>query len=160
MRQGWRLGRAWFFLTAGNGIPEHHGGVDLEHDAAGGEVEVAAALKDFLLALTVAYRRGMDDAEAWVPEACTLPTADRPFRVAEFDDLLAGAVRHRPERTRLVVELDPRPEVAARAADLAVRETGCCSFFTFDLTMTGGGVRLAITVPDSQTGVLDALAVR
>ncbi|USX54893.1 hypothetical protein [Lentzea sp. HUAS12] len=51
----------------------------------------------------------MDDAEAWVPDACTLPTADRPFRVAEFDDLLAGVVRHRPERTRLVLELEPRP---------------------------------------------------
>ncbi|MFD4638027.1 hypothetical protein ACFWN2_11975 [Lentzea sp. NPDC058436] len=100
----------------------------------------------------------MDDA--WVPEACTLPTADRPFRVAELDDLLAGAARHRPSRTRLVVELEPRPEVAARAADLAVRETGCCSFFTFDLTMTGDGVSLAISVPDSRAEVLDALAVR
>ncbi|SER81340.1 hypothetical protein [Lentzea albida] len=102
----------------------------------------------------------MDDAEAWVPDACTLPTADRPFRVAEFDDLLAGAVRHRPEHTRLVLELEPRPEVAARAADLAVRETGCCSFFTFELTATGGALSLAISVPRSRAEVLDALATR
>ncbi|GHH28298.1 hypothetical protein [Lentzea cavernae] len=102
----------------------------------------------------------MDEAEVWAPEACTLPTAERPFRVAEFDDLLATARRHRPERTRLVLDLEPRPEVAARAADLAVRETGCCSFFTFELTATGGGLTLAISVPEAQAQVLDALAAR
>ncbi|WP_439658863.1 hypothetical protein ACSHWB_41835 [Lentzea sp. HUAS TT2] len=99
-------------------------------------------------------------SETWAPEACTLPTAERPFRVAEFDELFASGVRHRPERTRLVLELEPRPEVAARAADLAVRETGCCSFFTFELTATRGALSLAITVPESQAEVLDALAAR
>ncbi|SFR04568.1 hypothetical protein SAMN04488564_102558 [Lentzea waywayandensis] len=99
-------------------------------------------------------------SEIWAPEACTLPRAERPFRVAEFDELLATAERHRPERTRLVLTLEPRPEVAARAADLAVRETGCCSFFTFELTATGGGLSLAISVPDARADVLDALAAR
>ena len=28
-----------------------------------------------------------------VPDACTLPTVDRPLRLAEFDDLFATAVR-------------------------------------------------------------------
>ena len=28
-----------------------------------------------------------------VPDACTLPTAERPLRLAEFDDLFATAVR-------------------------------------------------------------------
>jgi hypothetical protein len=28
----------------------------------------------------------------WVPEACTLPTVEQPFRVAEFDDLFAVAL--------------------------------------------------------------------
>ncbi|MEV6710465.1 hypothetical protein AB0M48_00360 [Lentzea sp. NPDC051208] len=102
----------------------------------------------------------MKEAEGWAPRACTLPTAERPFRVAQFDDLLAGAARHRSTRTRLVLYLEPRPEVAARAADLAVRETGCCSFFTFELTATGGGLSLAISVPDAQAEVLDALAKR
>ncbi|RDI34508.1 hypothetical protein DFR72_101256 [Lentzea flaviverrucosa] len=41
-----------------------------------------------------------------------------------------------------------------------MRETGCCSFFTFELTVTGGGVTLAISVPDSRAEVLDALAAR
>ncbi|MCR3750551.1 hypothetical protein [Lentzea californiensis] len=102
----------------------------------------------------------MEEAESWAPRSCTLPTAERPLRLAEFDELLAGAARHRSQKTRLVLELQPRPEVAARAADLAVRETGCCSFFTFELTATGGGLTLAISVPDSRAEVLDALAAR
>lgn len=45
--------------------------------------------------------------------------------------------------------------MAAQAADLAVRETGCCSFFTFSLITTGGSLWLETSVPDSQ----DARAV-
>ncbi|MEV4838269.1 hypothetical protein AB0K05_27425 [Nonomuraea sp. NPDC049486] len=39
--------------------------------------------------------------QAWVPSACTLPTAEQPLRVAEFDALFADAVRAvaRPDRT-------------------------------------------------------------
>lgn len=29
-----------------------------------------------------------EDDHQWAPQACTLPTAERPLRVAEFDDLL------------------------------------------------------------------------
>ncbi|MCG8927239.1 hypothetical protein [Lentzea sp. CC55] len=101
-------------------------------------------------------------AEAWVPDACTLPTDGRPLRVAEFDELFATAVKRvdRPESTRLVLDLEPRPEVAGRTADPATRETGCCSFFTFGLTATGGALRLSVEVPDAHTEVLDAPARR
>jgi hypothetical protein len=33
------------------------------------------------------------DDLAWVPDACSLPTVDRPLRLTEFDDLFAVAVR-------------------------------------------------------------------
>jgi hypothetical protein len=92
------------------------------------------------------------------PDACTLPTVDRPLRVAEFDRLWAsaGPVERLSAQTARVT-LPPRPEVAAAAADLAVRETECCSFFTFSLTATGGALHLDVTVPANQTPVLDAL---
>src|SRR5690606_27892111 len=89
---------------------------------------------------------------AWIaPDACTLPTADQPLRVAEFDDLFASSASSvdRPEATRLRLALRADPSVAARAADLAVRESDCCSFFTFALTVTGGEVHLDVSVPDS-----------
>jgi len=96
----------------------------------------------------------------WVDaEACTLPTAERPLRQAEFDDLFATAVTSidRVDRTRLRLGLTPDPAVAARAADLVVRETDCCGFFTFTLAATDGHVMLDVAVPDSRVDVLDAL---
>jgi hypothetical protein len=98
----------------------------------------------------------------WVPQACTLPTAERPLRVAAFDGLFADAVRgvERTAADRLHLELRPGPAVAGRAAELAAAETGCCSFFTFILTVTGDSAGLDIVVPAAQTAVLDALAER
>lgn len=94
--------------------------------------------------------------EIWAPEACTLPTAERPFRVAEFDDLfrtsLRGAVRVDPQTLDLTLDADARTTVE----DLTARENECCSFFTFTLTDT----TLRIAVPPTQTAVLDGLSER
>jgi len=104
----------------------------------------------------------LEPETAWAPSSCTLPSADRPLRVAEFDELFARSLRalDRRDPTGLRLELTPSPEVAALAADLVVRETGCCSFFTFALVATGGELRLEITVPESHAVVLDTLAAR
>jgi hypothetical protein len=100
--------------------------------------------------------------EGWAPQACTLPTAERPLRLAEFDALFAEVVTQvhpaGPGRVRMV--LRPEPQVAGRAAELAARETGCCSFFTFTLTATGGELALQVSVGDRHIEVLDALAAR
>jgi hypothetical protein len=101
-----------------------------------------------------------DPAGTWAPEACTLPAADRPQRAADFDALFAGAVRgiERAEPTRLRLDLQPSPRAAARVAELAAAEAGCCSFFTFTLTVAAGRLILDITVPAPHTGTLDLLA--
>jgi len=103
-----------------------------------------------------------DMDETWIPAACTLPTVERPTRVAEFDSLLGTAVRgvDRLDETRLRFELDPSPDIAGQAARLAAKETDCCSFFTFTLTADGDGVRLDVTVPEGRVDILDALAAR
>ncbi len=94
--------------------------------------------------------------EIWAPEACTLPTAERPFRMAEFDDLfstyLRGAVRVDRQTLDLTLDADARTTVE----DLTARENECCSFFTFTLT----GTTLRIAVPPTQTAVLDGLSER
>ncbi len=95
-------------------------------------------------------------------DACTLPTAQRPLRLAEFDDLFATAVTS-VERTadgRLSLALAADAPVAARAADLMVREAACCAFFTFTLSATAGQLRLEVSAPPERADVLDALAVR
>ena len=104
----------------------------------------------------------MSPGPAWVPEACTLPTAEQPLRIAAFDRLFSGVVRgaERTAPTRLHLDLRPDPQVAGRVAELAAAETSCCSFFTFTLTVTGGSLGLDIEVPDSYVSVLDALTKR
>jgi len=96
------------------------------------------------------------------PPACTLPTVDRPLRLAEWDVLFRSAAiavqRTDPMQARL--RLRAEPEVAARAADLTVRETQCCSFFTFALTATGGQLTLDVSTPAGQIAVLEALVER
>ena len=98
----------------------------------------------------------------WVPRACTLPTAARPLRVAEFDGLFATAMEppHRAGPTELVVRLPPGEETAARARELTARESACCSFFTFAVRASATGTDLEVRVPGSQSAVLDAMQQR
>jgi len=99
------------------------------------------------------------ESTPWVPAACTLPAPERPTRLAEWDALFAAAVereRRTPQHARLTL-----PGAAGRAAqvrDLAARETGCCSFFAFEVAEAADGtVALDIRVPAAQVAVLDAL---
>jgi hypothetical protein len=98
----------------------------------------------------------------WVPESCTLPTVERPQRVAEFDALFATVTRpaERLGPTRLRVRLPGGPDALARARDLVARETGCCSFFSFDLRPSATATELEVQVPESQIAVLDAMQRR
>jgi hypothetical protein len=119
-----------------------------------------------------APRPGSAPADWVAVDACTLPTADQPLRVAEFDDLVATALRaiERPDdsgRARLV--LGGGDDLAARVQRLTDAETACCSFFTFTLTplteseadTTDGTVlALDIEVPDAGADVLAALVQR
>jgi hypothetical protein len=98
-------------------------------------------------------------AEDWAPDACTLPTTERPLRVAEFDELFTALQRsERPEPTRLDLVL-PR-DVEAAGRDLARREGECCSFFTFEFESAGDDLVMHIGVPPEHVEVLDALQAR
>ncbi|MET0765386.1 MAG: hypothetical protein ABWY29_11005 [Blastococcus sp.] len=111
---------------------------------------------------------------AWVPvDACTLPNADQPLRVAEFDELFAASLRDaRPSAegkpmARLLLGGDDT--LPARVQRLADAETSCCSFFTFTVTRLDTEkkqspretlVALDVEVPAARTDVLDALVRR
>jgi hypothetical protein len=98
----------------------------------------------------------------WVPKACMLPTEEQPLRVAEFDALFATATGP-PERlgpTRLRVHLPGGQDNAARARDLIARETGCCSFFSFDLRPSATDIELDVEVPEEHVAVLDVMQRR
>lgn len=101
-----------------------------------------------------------------VPDACTLPTAERPLRLAEFDELFATSVR-RVDTVSTIharMHLTGAAGLADRVRDLAARETACCSFFTFTTTAEpatdGEAVLLDIEVPDAYADVLASLTER
>ena len=93
---------------------------------------------------------------------CTLASADQLARAAEFDQLFAEMVvrAERPAPTRLRLELRRDPAAARRAAELALAETACCSFFTFALSAAADRFLLEIAVPDAHEHALAALARR
>ncbi|GII05298.1 hypothetical protein [Planobispora takensis] len=98
----------------------------------------------------------------WAPAECTLPTEERPLRLAEFDTLFASALRglERVAPTHLRLVLDGGVQVEETARDLTARESGCCSFFTFTLTPGGERLALDVEVPAVHAKVLDGLATR
>ncbi|MEU1037128.1 hypothetical protein ACFYP4_07020 [Streptomyces sp. NPDC005551] len=99
---------------------------------------------------------------AWVPQSCTLPTEERPLRVAEWDALFTERLTSfsRPGPLRLRLHLAGGPGVEERLRDLVARESGCCSFFTFTTTPGEDLTGLDIVVDAEHEAVLDALAAR
>ena len=97
-------------------------------------------------------------------DACTLPTAEQPLRVAEFDALFATslrAVERTPASTttaRLV--LVGGRDLRERVEQLVEAETACCSFFTFTVTGTDDVLAVDVEVPAAHADVLAALLAR
>ena len=93
-----------------------------------------------------------------VPDGCTLPTAEQPLRVGEFDVLF----RHNLVEVRRIADTHLRmvlrgEGVEAQARDLCDRESRCCSFFAFTVTSSDDLVTVDISVPPSRRQVLNAL---
>jgi len=99
---------------------------------------------------------------SWVPGVCTLPTEERPLRQGEFDDLFAVAVTdiERVSATRAWFGMTGGDGLVARVADLAQRESACCSFFVFDFELDGERIVLDVRVPPAYAEVLTALLAR
>ena len=94
-------------------------------------------------------------------DACTLPTAERPMRVAEFDALFAEAVvgvERAGDDVRL--NLSGSAGLTERVRDLTHRESMCCTFFSFTLSGSDDDLSLVISVPPEHRGVLDAITAR
>lgn len=104
------------------------------------------------------------DARDWVDvPSCTLPTVERPLRLAEFDDLFATSLClvERTDDTAARLTLAGDAGLAERTQALADAESICCSFFTFGVApLDNGGVAFDVSVPPRFVDVLDALVVR
>ena len=100
-----------------------------------------------------------------IADFCTLPTAAQPMRLMEFDELFRRQLNpprwigpHRVEFTFAAAE-----GLYAQVADLAARESACCSFFDFVIDQPNqqadnqGRLVLHVGVPESRADVLEAL---
>jgi MerR family transcriptional regulator, copper efflux regulator len=88
-----------------------------------------------------------------VPIACTLEFGAMPDRLAEWEAVLAGVARRdRLGPSGLRLEFDT-VEIA-ELTRLVVAEQGCCSFFSFALTVDGRGVGLEVTAPLGAENIL------
>jgi len=93
--------------------------------------------------------------------ACTLPTAERPLRLAEFDALFSSSARGvTRDEHEVAIHLIGTTDLRERVADLAARETACCPFFAFTNEGADDDLVLRISVPDERRDILDALATR
>lgn len=90
--------------------------------------------------------------------SCVLPTADKPLRVSEFEDLFARHLTglERVDATTLDLRFRGEPGLDRSIQDLAARETVCCSFFSFTLDASDG-LSLRASVPVQYVEVLDGL---
>ncbi len=94
-------------------------------------------------------------------DACTMPTSERPLRLAEFDELFVEELRQvERDGDRVRMHFEGGPGLRERVADLTERESSCCSFFTFTIDGTDRDLTLAIAVPPARREILDSLAAR
>jgi hypothetical protein len=97
--------------------------------------------------------------ELMTTDACTLPTAERPLRLAEFEGLFADHLTQLAwDGGRLRLSLSGGAGLRDAVADLTARESACCSFFDFSLSGLADAVVLEVGVPPERREILDALA--
>lgn len=98
----------------------------------------------------------------WIPDSCTLPTAERPLRAADFDRVFAedlnSVTRDNPDV--LMMRFRARAGLREELTELTRRESSCCSFFRFELAEAPDGVVLRVSVPSGRSEVLDDLQRR
>ncbi|MFE2021442.1 hypothetical protein ACFW9O_25700 [Streptomyces sp. NPDC059499] len=94
---------------------------------------------------------------AWVPQPCTLPIAERPLRVAEWDSLFSERLTSLSRTSRYTCAWTWWEERAWRTGSV----TSWWSARVAAATTPGEDlIRLDIVVVQAHEAVLDALAVR
>jgi DNA-binding transcriptional MerR regulator len=79
--------------------------------------------------------------------ACTLGSADVPDRLREWRAVLDRVEAREPTADGIRLRFPRDAALLGSLADLAAREVGCCSFFTFTLTVDALGAWLGIGAP-------------
>lgn len=82
-----------------------------------------------------------------VPLACTLEPSQLPQRMAEWAEIAGQAVRREAGDTEVRLAFPRHAGLAARVADLCVREQHCCPIFEFSLQIRPTELVLTVSGP-------------
>jgi hypothetical protein len=91
------------------------------------------------------------------PITCSLSSAEAVDRTSAWAALLDLATERQGTASGVRLRLPADPDLVARAAELAVREAECCSFFSFTLAIDAKGAWLEVVAPPDGRVVLDEL---
>lgn len=92
-----------------------------------------------------------------IPIACTLEPSDLPARLQQWRDVVAESTGRDEVEGGVRLRFDRSPGLAARLADLAEAEHGCCGFFDFAIALGPDGTSLTVTAPPEARAMVDAL---
>jgi uncharacterized RmlC-like cupin family protein len=90
--------------------------------------------------------------------ACQLSAGARRERGEQWSTLLADAVtRDCGEDGAVRIGFPAEPDVAARIAELALREQQCCPFFHFSVDVSEGALTLSVSAPPEAGALVEEL---
>jgi hypothetical protein len=95
--------------------------------------------------------------DAAIPIACSLNESELRNRGEEWAAMLAEAISRTAIDDGARIGFRPDPTVAARLADLALREQHCCPFFSFTIEIAAGILALSVTAPAAAGPMVDHL---
>lgn len=89
--------------------------------------------------------------------ACTLSGPDLADRIQEWAAVTARATSRDLEGNRIVSTYPVDDDVVTELRRLIAAEAECCSFMTFRVDETRGGIRVELEVPQGMSDVLPAM---
>jgi DNA-binding transcriptional MerR regulator len=102
-------------------------------------------------------QRGRTQAAEDPPVACTLSAEEMPGRMAAWQAAVAEANGREAIDGGVRLLFGPADGLAARLADLAEKEQGCCAFFDFAVRVSPSGVALDVQAPANAAELVTAL---
>ncbi len=86
--------------------------------------------------------------------SCSLEPAEKRDRLADFAALALRAEERIEEQDTISLRFFPDPDLAREAAELASRETDCCSFIKFRLEIQAESLLMVASAPPMFSQVL------
>ena len=91
------------------------------------------------------------------PISCSLDASEMDGRMDEWQALLGLVIDRTPVNDGISLSFAPDPGVAADVARLAVAEQACCSFFDFNVRVSGGELHLEVRGTQEAQEMISAL---